>query len=174
MTEVASANISALLLEMQSRGRAQSACVKVYTILHGLFKMAYMTDTIQSDPMDKVQRPRPRKDVAQGKAVQAYAVEEVRRILAGLDTEPLKWQMFLRLLIDTGVRRGETCGLQWKAVDFQANTITIAGNLCYTPQKGVYLDMIDSFYFFTVSHRGSISKNCSARLFVRFSLRINE
>lgn len=49
-------------------------------------------------------------------------------------------QALVRLLIDTGIRRGECCGLQWCDVDFKANTITISGNLCYTPQKGVYLD----------------------------------
>ena len=46
----------------------------------------------------------------------------------------------MRLLIDTGIRRGECCGLRWQDVDFQANTITISGNLCYTPQRGIYLD----------------------------------
>ena len=28
----------------------------------------------------------------------------------------------------------------WENIDFEHNTITISGNLCYTPQKGVYLD----------------------------------
>ena len=41
----------------------------------------------------------------------------------------------MRLLFDTGIRRGECCGLQWKGIDF----ITISGNLCYTPQRGIYL-----------------------------------
>lgn len=44
------------------------------------------------------------------------------------------------LLIETGVRRGEACGLQWKYVDFKKASITIAGNLCYTPTAGVYLN----------------------------------
>ena len=67
-------------------------------------------------------------------------MEEVRHILSCLDKEPLKWRVLVRLLIDTGIRRGECCGLQWKYIDFQENTVTICGNLCYTPQKGVYLD----------------------------------
>ena len=46
----------------------------------------------------------------------------------------------IRLLIDTDIRRGECCGVQWKDVDFAKNTITICGNLCYTPDKGIYLD----------------------------------
>ena len=140
MPDITPANISTLLLSMQSAGKAHATVIKVYTILSGLFKMAYLSDTIARNPMDKVERPKPRKDEVHGNEVEAYTVEEVCYILKCLENEPLKWQVFLRLLIDTGIRRGECCGLQWKDVDFQANTITISGNLCYTPQKGIYLD----------------------------------
>lgn len=140
MPDITPANISALLLSMQSQGKAHGTCVKVYTILHSLFKMAYMSDVITTNPMEKVERPRPRKDELKEKDVEAYTTEEVQRIFAALENEPLKWRVLLRLLIDTGIRRGECCGLQWKDIDFKANTITISGNLCYTPQKGIYLD----------------------------------
>lgn len=43
-------------------------------------------------------------------------------------------------MADTGIRRGECCGIQWKDVNFKESTIIICGNFCYTPQKGVYLD----------------------------------
>lgn len=140
MPDITPANISALLLSMQSKGKAHATCVKVYTILHSLFKMAYMADVVSPNPMDKVERPKPRKGEIKDREVEAYTTEEVRRIFAALDHEPLKWRVLLRLLIDTGIRRGECCGLQWKDIDFKTNTITIRGNLCYTPQKGVYLD----------------------------------
>ena len=140
LPDITPANISALLLSMQSQGKAHATVIKCYTVLFGLFKMAYLSDTIPRNPMDRVERPRPRKDEVQGQEVEAYTVEEVRYILDCLEKEPLKWRTFLRLLIDTGIRRGECNGLQWKDVDFQNNTVTISGNLCYTPQKGIYLD----------------------------------
>ena len=140
MPDITPANISALLLSMQSQGKAHATCVKVYTILHSLFKMAYMTDVVPIDPMDKVERPKPRKNELKDADVEAYTVEEVQLIFTALEREPLKWRVLLRLLIDTGIRRGECCGLRWQNIDFKANTITIAGNLCYTPQKGIYLD----------------------------------
>ena len=140
MPDITPANISALLLSMQSDGKAHATCVKVYTILHSLFKMAYMADVISANPMDKVERPKPRKGEIKDKDVEAYTTEEVQRIFAALEHEPLKWRTLMRLLIDTGIRRGECCGLQWKDIDFKAGTITIRGNLCYTPQKGIYLD----------------------------------
>ena len=139
MPDITPANISALLLSIQSQGRAHATVVKVYTVLNTLFKMAYLNDAIEKNPMDKVPRPKPRKGEIQNE-VEAYTVEEVRRILDGLEQEPLKWRVFLRLLIDTGIRRGECCALQWKNIDFKAGTIAICGNLCYTPHKGVYLD----------------------------------
>ena len=140
MPDITPANITALLLSMQSVGKAHATCVKVYTILHSLFKMAYMTDVVPVNPMDKVERPKPRKGEIKDKDVEAYTIDEVQRIFNALEHEPLKWRTLMRLLIDTGIRRGECCGLQWKDIDSQARTITIRGNLCYTPQKGIYLD----------------------------------
>lgn len=140
LPEISAANITALLLSMQAQNKSHSTVIKVYTILQGLFKMAYMADLIDRNPMDKVQRPKPRKDEVKPQEAEAYTAEEIRHIWNSLSQEPLKWRALVRLLIDTGIRRGECCGLQWKDVDFIKNTITICGNLCYTPDKGIYLD----------------------------------
>ena len=102
--------------------------------------MAYLDDTVDRNPMDKVERPKPRKDETEETTAKACTIEELKQVLACADQEPLKWRAFIRLLIDTGIRRGECLGLQWQDIDFQACTITIKGNLCYTPQKGIYLD----------------------------------
>lgn len=140
LPEVTPANIAALLLSMQAQGKAHATVIKCYTVLNSLFKMAYLSDTIPKNPMDKVERPKPRKDETKRDDVEAYTVEEVRHILSCLEREPIKWRALVRLLIDTGIRRGECCGLKWDNVDFKENTITIKWNLCYTPAKGVYLD----------------------------------
>lgn len=138
--EITPAEIKALLLNMQERGKAHGTCVKVYNILSDIFKTAYLDDKVERNPMDKVKRPAPRKDEIKTKEAEAYTVDEMRYILECLDSEPLKWRAFVRLLIDTGVRRGEAGGLTWANVDFKNNSISIVGNLCYTPAKGVYLD----------------------------------
>ena len=140
MPDITSANIEALLLDMQAQGKAIATVVKTYTVLHSLFKMAYSRDVIDRNPMDKVDRPKARKDELRGQEADSYTIDEIQRIFSALEQEPLKWRAMLHLLIDTGIRRGECCGLQWKNIDFRANTITISGNLCYTPAKGVYLD----------------------------------
>ena len=141
LPEITPAEISALLFSMQGLGKAQATCVKVYAILKSLFKMAYMADAIDRNPMDKVERPKPRKDEMKKPAeAESYTAGELKYILDRLQNEPLKWRAYMSPLIDTGLRRGEACGLKWECVDLDAGKLTIAGNLCYTPAKGVYMD----------------------------------
>lgn len=140
MPEITPAQITALLLDQQSQGKAHSTVIKTYTVLHSLFKMAYMGDMIDRNPMDKVERPRPRKDEVKPTGPEAFTAAEVSQIMAAADQEPLKWRAMVHLLIDTGIRRGECCALRWENINFKTGAITIAGNLCYTKQKGVYLD----------------------------------
>ena len=140
MPEITPAQISALLLDFQAQGKAHATVMKLYTILHSLFKMAYLGDMIERNPMDKVECPKPRKDEVKMSEPSAYTAEEVRKLLNVLETEPLKWRALVRLLIDTGIRRGECCALKWQNVDLKTGEIRIAGNLCYTTAKGVYLD----------------------------------
>ena len=140
LPEITPAQITALLLDIQAEGKAHSTVIKVYTILHSFFKMAYLGDMIDRNPMDKVERPKPRKSEATAEGPQAYTPAEVQRLFQALEAEPLKWRAMVHLLIDTGIRRGECCALRWQDVDFANGSITVAGNLCYTAAKGVYLD----------------------------------
>lgn len=140
LPDITAPQIEALLTSMQEQKKSHGTVIKVYTILKGLFKRAYKADVIDRNPMDKVDRPEPRKDEIKKDEAESYTVAEIRHILNSLEKEPLQWRVWVRLLIDTGIRRGECCGLHWKDVDFKNNTITISCALCYTKKKGVYLD----------------------------------
>lgn len=140
ITEITAAQIDALFISMKSQGKSHATVIKVYNILFGIFKRAYKHDLIEKNPMDKVTRPEPRKDEIKKQEPESYTADEIITIWNSLEQESLKWRAYVRLLIDTGARRGEICGLQWKDVDFKESRITIAGNLCYTKAKGVYLD----------------------------------
>ena len=138
VTDVTPAQISALLLKLQERKLSHSSVIAVYTTLHQLFQSAFMSDMIDRNPMDKVIRPRQTKDKLKSDSVEAYTVDEIRNILKCLEKEPLKWRAYTRLLIDSGMRRGEACALRWKHVNFDDNTITVCENLCYTKDAGIY------------------------------------
>lgn len=139
MKDITPAMVSALLLDMQREGLAHSTCVKAYTILLGIFKMAYMQDHVDRNIMDKVERPKPRKD-EEKKEISAFTAQELRLILDCLEKEPLKWQALIWLLCDTGLRRGEAVGLKWEDVSFTTGKATVRRSMGYTPDKGVYED----------------------------------
>ena len=132
MTEVTPAQITALLVSIQAEGKAHGTVVKVYSILLSLFKMAYMGDMIERNPMDKVDCPKtPRKKV------DAFTEEQARSFFGYLDECPMDFRCMLNLLITTGMRRGELMGLQWGDIDFDDYVISVNRNVIYTPDSGI-------------------------------------
>ena len=139
LSELSPAMINAYLLRLQESDLSHATITGIYRTLGQLLKSAYLDDLIDRNPMDKVQKPRQRKD-EQKKQVEAFTAEEIKKIRSLLKLEPLKWQVYVELLIDTGIRRGEACALRWENIDLENNTAEICGNLCYTTNKGIYLD----------------------------------
>lgn len=76
------------------------------------------------------------------KEIRCYQIDEVRRIRRYLKFEPLKWQIAIFLLIYTGGRRGEVCGLRIKDINFKESTIHFQNNLLYSPERGIYEDTL--------------------------------
>lgn len=140
LVDVTPAIIQKLLLDFQKSGKAHATAIKLFNVLNGLFSMAFLDDSIPISPMLKVKRPAPRKDEAQKEeSSKALTVQELRSVLSCVAQEPLKWRAYINLAADSGARRGELCGLQWRDIEWAAGTITIRRNLQYTAQKGVYI-----------------------------------
>ena len=140
MEEITSAMLKNLLFSFQKKGYAHSSVAKLHMILGGIFKMARQDETISSNPMEIVSCPAARKDEhPKDELEKAFTVQELRHILNCLENEPLKWQTYIHLVSDTGLRRGEACGLQWADINWKLGTITVKHNLQYTKSAGVYL-----------------------------------
>lgn len=139
LTEVTPAMISKLLVDFQRAGYAHATAVKLYNILNGVFEMAFLDDSIPMNPMLKVKRPAPRKgEQPKEESDKAYTVQELGYILSCAAQEPIQWHTYISLAADTGLRRGELCGLQWADIDFADGTVTVRRNLQYTAAAGVY------------------------------------
>lgn len=67
-----------------------------------------------------------------------FQPEEITRIISALETEPLKWKIFVLLLIFTGCRKSEILGLKWSKVNFQNSSIQIDLASLYTRDVGTY------------------------------------
>ena len=55
--------------------------------------------------------------------------ETVQRIITALENESLKYETYYKLIIATGMRRGECCGLKWSDIDYERNSIHIQRNV---------------------------------------------
>ncbi len=139
LIDVTPSIIQKLLLDFQ-KNHAHASCVKLYNIINGLFSMAYLDDSISTDVMRKVKRPAPKKgETGKDESDKALTVESLAYVFSCIEKEPLKWQAFIHLAADTGCRRGEICGIEWKDIDWKNGIITIRQNVQYTPGKGVYI-----------------------------------
>jgi len=95
--------------EMQAEGRNQytgkplkfQSVLQHYTVLHSFFENAVENEVIERNPMEKLKKPKPRKD-EELKPVEAYNEEEVRYMIQCLEEEPLKWRALVLFAIDSG------------------------------------------------------------------------
>ncbi|MBC3797168.1 tyrosine-type recombinase/integrase [Acetobacterium tundrae] len=64
--------------------------------------------------------------------------KEALEFLKLLDKEPIKYKTALYLLIFSGLRRGEVCGLKWSDIDFDSNVLSIKRALKYVPGEKAF------------------------------------
>ena len=140
LTEITPAQLSAFFMSKQASSLSHSTVLGVYVTANQLFEMASMEDAIERNPLDKVKRPRQRKDDKKQSDPPRFTQAEVKQIKQHLSKEPLKWQAFIQILLGTGMRRGEVCALTWDKVDFDSMEIKVDGSLGYTPERGIYRD----------------------------------
>ena len=139
LVDVTPAILTKRILDYQKEGYAHASAVKLYNILNGIFEMAFMDDSIPMNPMLKVKRPvQGKTEQAIDESEKALTVEQLYSLLEYMEHEPLKWRVFVSLAADTGMRRGELCGLYWSDIDKQSSAVTVKRNLQYSPDKGIY------------------------------------
>ena len=69
------------------------------------------------------------------KEIQFLDETDTKRLITLLDDEPIQYKTMIILLIYTGIRRGELCGLEWKDIDFSNRTMNIVRTSQYIGNK---------------------------------------
>ena len=54
--------------------------------------------------------------------------ETVKQLIQALETESVLYETYFKLIIATGMRRGECCALQWRDIDWEQRSIHICRN----------------------------------------------
>jgi len=67
-----------------------------------------------------------------------WSREEAQRFLRALKDEPLQTQAFYTLALQTGMRKGELCGLKWEDFDPKNRTLIVQRNLVRAGSEPVF------------------------------------
>lgn len=99
---------------------SDSSVLHYHRLLSDMFERAVKWQIIKENPCKRVDAPRVKRKEAD------YLDEhEASEILNALADVPFKYRMAITLLIYSGMRRGELCGLEWSDIDFDYMTIDI-------------------------------------------------
>lgn len=102
---------------------APATVKRYFTVLKSIMAKAYKLDLIEKNPTESAKLDFPEIDEPE---VQIMDRDETAHMLACLEGEPLELRLLVHVAVVTGMRRGEIAALQWKAVDFDKNTVTVS------------------------------------------------
>ena len=109
-----------------------------HAFLSSMLAKAVVWQIIFSNPCERVAPPKVTKKEA--KYLEESELHELLQILDKLPEDEFQKCVMIKLLLSTGVRRGELCGLKWADIDFTHSTININRNLLYLPERGIFED----------------------------------
>ena len=114
---------------------ASSTLEQHHAILHQALKVATINERLLNvNPAEMVvEKPVAEKDFD----MQVWDEEEVRRFLTAARDAGIEVEAFYTLAIETGMRKGELCGLTWDDVDINARRISVRRTLLKTGSEPV-------------------------------------
>ena len=65
--------------------------------------------------------------------------ETAQKIIAALENESIKYETYFKLIIATGMRRGECCALKWCDIDWEQHSIHICRNAVKVTDEEIFV-----------------------------------
>ena len=89
-----------------------------------------LSDAVESGLLDHNPAWRTYKYSNIDKKQQVVADEEImQKLICALEKESIKYETYFKLIIATGIRRGECCGIKWSDIDYAGRSIHIYRNV---------------------------------------------
>lgn len=125
------------LFEVQHRSETLTGntALHYHRMISSMLEKAVKWQVIYDNPCRRVEAPRKEQ-----KEAEYLDDEQAQQLLVCLQGEPLQYRAIVTMLLYTGMRRGELCGLEWDDVDMQHALIDISKTTQYLPGRGVFND----------------------------------
>lgn len=109
-----------------------------HTIIHSALeaarKLGYLNRNVASLVPDKPHKPDSPEEVIQN----CWTADEARKFLEAAKKTSLQTYTFYRLALETGMRKGELCGLKWSDVNFPGSCIVVTRTLIKPGSEPVF------------------------------------
>lgn len=120
-------------LDSPKEGLSQKTIRHHYSLICSILESAVKLQVIYDNPARRVNPPRVEKKEA------AYLDDkQAVCVVNALMQSPIKWKTIVMLLMHSGMRRGEACGLVWDDLDFESNLVHITKANQYLAGKGIF------------------------------------
>ncbi|MBE5745675.1 MAG: site-specific integrase [Clostridiales bacterium] len=135
-------NFNEYFEEVESKKVYSSETVKGQRrVLRAIFNEAYRYDWITKNPVcaTKINAGNSNNSLRQIEGKEVFSVKESQEFLKAIDNlsdEFLNKKIALKLMLLTGVRKGELMGLKWSDVDFKNRILQIRRSRFYSPLCG--------------------------------------
>lgn len=107
----------------------------LHRLLSSVLEKAVKWQVLLYNPCRRVEAPKIEKKEA------AYLDEvQAQELLNCLESEPLQYRAMITLLLYSGMRREELCGLERSDIDFKNNIIDISRTSSYLADRGIFDD----------------------------------
>lgn len=105
----------------------------IHCVLHPAFDLAVRDDIIRKNPSDGVISEIKKHQGRKQKEQRALTLEQQKELMAYITDHPLYeyWRPLFTVLLGTGCRIGEICGLRWQDVDLENRVIDINHSMTY-------------------------------------------
>lgn len=120
----------------REKGKLSSSSIKHYhEYISSVLSTAVQWQVIAANPCERVKPPK-----AGRKEAKFLDDEQAQQLLEFLEKEPIMYRALYTLILYTGMRREEICGLEWEDIDFEHDLIDINKARIYVPGRGVLDD----------------------------------
>lgn len=106
-----------------------------HRLISSIMSTAVQWQIISSNPCDRIKPPK-----AERKEAEYLDETQAVELLAALSDEPITYKTLFTVILYTGMRRGEACGLEWADIDLDNGIVDINKSSLYLPGKGVFDD----------------------------------
>ena len=111
-----------------------------HRLISSILEKAVKWQVIFSNPCERVEVPK-----IERKEAKYLDEKQAAELLRCLENESLQYRTMITLLLYSGMRRGELCGLEWGDIDFRENLIDINKSSLYLAEKGIFEDGTKNF-----------------------------